>query len=150
MTKKVRAFLDTSALFSGIWSDSGGSRMILKLGEAEAIEIWLGPSVLKEASAVIRRKAVQALPGMAALLEACHIRIGPRANPAKRRRSCALTDHPGDAQVLAEAWTAGIDFFVTLDKEHFLGNRLLRSSVPFTLGTPGDFLTWFRGQLGLS
>jgi hypothetical protein len=32
-------FLDTSALFSGIWSETGGARMLLKLGEATAIKL---------------------------------------------------------------------------------------------------------------
>jgi predicted nucleic acid-binding protein len=55
-----------------------------------------------------------------------------------------LTGHPGDGRVLADAWEAGADFFVTLDRQHFLDNEPLCSALPFTLGTPGDFLLWYR------
>ena len=56
----------------------------------------------------------------------------------------ALTGHPGDGRVLADAWEAGTDFFVTLDRQHFLDADRLRAALPFPLGTPGDFLPWYR------
>ena len=58
-------------------------------------------------------------------------------------------EHPtGDARVLAEAWTCGMDYFVTLDKAHFLDNPgLVPEALPFQLGTPGDFLAWYRDRL---
>ena len=43
MPDRVRVFLDTSALFAGIWSASGGARMILKLGEADTIQLLISP-----------------------------------------------------------------------------------------------------------
>lgn len=147
MTQKARVFLDTSALFAGIWSGAGGARMILKLGEAEAIQIWVGPQVLKEAEAVVRRKAPAALPDLALLLDRSGVQVGPPAKRAILRRSRALINHPGDAHVLAEAWTAGVGFFVTLDREHFLENQPMRAEAPFQLGTPGDFLAWFCNSL---
>ena len=52
-------FLDTSALFSGIWSATGGARMLLKLGEAQAIKLSVCSQVLTEIEGVLRRKAPQ-------------------------------------------------------------------------------------------
>ncbi len=49
-----------------------------------------------------------------------------------------------DALVLAAAASAGVDFFVTLDRRHFLGNAPLRAALPFPIGTPGDYLGWHR------
>ena len=46
MPARVRAFLDTNALFAGIWSVEGGARMILKLGEAGAIRLLVSSQVL--------------------------------------------------------------------------------------------------------
>ena len=57
MPAKVSVFLDTSALFTGIWSATGGGRMILKLGEARVIRLLVGPQVLDEIGGALRRKA---------------------------------------------------------------------------------------------
>ena len=57
MPAKVSVFLDTSALFAGIWSATGGGRMILKLGEAGAIRLLVCPQVLDEIESALRRKA---------------------------------------------------------------------------------------------
>jgi hypothetical protein len=61
--------------------------------------------------------------------------------------SQALTHHPGDALVLAAAQAAGVDYFATLDQTHFLNNTAVRDGVPFPIGTPGDFLAWYRERL---
>lgn len=49
-----------------------------------------------------------------------------------------------DAQVIAAAQVSQVDYFVTLDKRHFLENQDLQNAVEFPIGTPGDFLTWYR------
>ena len=67
MPTRVRVFLDTSALFAGIWSVAGGSCMILRLGEAEAIRLLVSLQVLDEIEGALRRKAREmrgvSLPG---------------------------------------------------------------------------------------
>jgi predicted nucleic acid-binding protein len=55
--------------------------------------------------------------------------------------------HPGDAIVLAAAWKSEADYFITLDRRHFIENKALREAAHFYIGTPGDFLDWFRGLL---
>ena len=37
---ELKVFLDTSALFAAVYSETGGVRLLLKLGEAEAIEFY--------------------------------------------------------------------------------------------------------------
>jgi hypothetical protein len=56
-------------------------------------------------------------------------------------------DHPGNAQVIAAVWESQVDYFVTLDRQHFLNNKPLRATLPFPMGTPGDFLDWFRVRI---
>lgn len=56
MAERIRAFLDTSALFAAVWSDQGGARMILKLGEAGAVTLRVSPQVIKEAEGALKRK----------------------------------------------------------------------------------------------
>ncbi len=52
MEAKLKVFLDTS-----VQSATGGARLILKLGEAEAVSLWVGPWVLEEAKEVVGRKS---------------------------------------------------------------------------------------------
>jgi predicted nucleic acid-binding protein len=147
MNRKLRVFLDTSALFAGIWSAEGGVRMILKLGEAGALQIVIGRQVLHEIDEVLQRKAPQLLPSLAVLLD--RSRVDPASDPPNERvDSCKkLVSHPGDALNLAEAWNERVDYLVTLDREHFLDVPGLPEQLPFPLGTPGDFLAWYRSRL---
>jgi predicted nucleic acid-binding protein len=147
MPDKVRAFLDTSALFAGIWSASGGARMILKLGEAGAIQLLISPQVLTEVRGALRRKAPDLFDLLTLLLNRSQVEVVSLPSPDVERESLALTHHAGDAQVLAAAWQTGTDYFITLDREHFLDNTLLRDALPFPVGTPGDFLAWYRESL---
>ena len=74
-------------------------------------------------------------------------RVAPRPTPAALERSQKLTNHWGDAQVLAAPWESGPHYSVTLDQERFLGNADRQDTVPFPVGTPGDFLAWYRREL---
>lgn len=147
MPTSVRVFLDTSVLFAGIWSAEGGARMILKLGEARAVRILVSPHVLIEAESVLRRKAPDAIGLLALLLDRSGAETVPAPLPDFVRECQALTGYPADALVLAATQMTAADYFVTLDREHFLNNDALRRAMPFPLGTPGDVLAWYRGRI---
>ncbi len=147
MPDRVRVFLDTSALFAGVWSALGGARMILKLGEAGAIQLLISPHVLTEVEGALRRKAPEILDLLRLLLTRSQVEIVPVPSLDAVRASFELTRHTGDAKVLAAAWQTGTNYLVTLDHEHFLNNTPLRNAMPFPIGTPGDFLAWYREQL---
>ena len=121
--------------------------MILKLGEARAIRLLVGPQVLDEIESALRRKAPDMLGLLALLLDRSGIEVVPAPMSKVVQDSQALTGHLGDAQVLAAAWVARADYLVTLDRKHFLDNQALKAAVPFPVGTPGDFLAWYRAQL---
>ncbi len=146
MPTRVKAFLGTSALFAGIWSAEGGARVILKLGEVGAIQLLVSSQVLIELEGALRRKAPDLLGLLAVLLERSGVEVTPAPTPELVQQSRALIAHPGDAQILAAAWIAGTDYLVTLDRQHFLDNERLKEGVSFPVGTPGDFLAWYRGQ----
>lgn len=144
MARLVRIFLDTSALFAAIWSESGGGRLILKLGEAGTVQIVIGKQVLSEADEVLRRKHPSALPGLVKLLDRSLVEVASDADTEIVRRCRELVGQPGDVLVLAEAWSAGVDFFATHDLRHLSGNASVVRAVPFLVGSPGDFLAWYR------
>ena len=118
--------------------------MILRLGEARAIRLLVSPQVLDEIEGALRRKAPDMLGLLTLLLDRSGIQVVPAPSPEAVEQSRSLTKHVGDAQILAVGWAAGVDYFVTLDRVHFLDNPKIRAAVPFPLGTPGDFLIWYR------
>lgn len=147
MKLKACLFLDTSALFAGIWSAEGGARMLLRLGEAGAVQLLVSSQVLQEIEGVIRRKAAQHLPVLAVLIDQSRAVVVPAA-PARMVKRCqSLILHSGDARILADAWHNGVDYLVTLDRAHFLDVPGLAGQTPFPIGTPGDCLAWLRGKL---
>jgi predicted nucleic acid-binding protein len=147
MPTSVRVFLDTSALFAGIWSAEGGARMILKLGEAHAVRILVSPHVLQEAENVLRRKAPDLIGLLALLLDRSGVETVPTPLPDVVQECLALTGYTADALVLAAVKMTKADYFVTLDQEHFLKNDALKQAMLFPVGTPGDFLAWYRGRI---
>ena len=96
---------------------------------------------------MVWKKAPEVMGFLALLLDRCGFRVCQAAAADLLERTRTLVKHPGDALVLAEAWTEGMDYFVTLDEKHFLKDAVLRKSIPFILGSPGDFLSWYRQRL---
>jgi predicted nucleic acid-binding protein len=147
MPPATRAFLETSALFAAIWSEEGGGRMVLRLGEAGAVQIVVGRQVLAELERTLRSKAPHALAPLAVLLDQLRVEVAPEPGREVLATCQSLVGHPGDAMILAAAIASPVDYFVTLDRQHFLDIAKMRQAVPFVMGTPGDFQAWFRNRL---
>jgi predicted nucleic acid-binding protein len=141
---KPRPFLDTSALFSGVWSAKGGARAILELGELNLIEIQVSAQVLVELEEVLREKMPERFTEALQLLDASNLVIGEGADKKQFRRAKLWVGYEPDALIVADVLAAKPDFFVTLDREHLLGNIVLQDNLPCLIGTPGDFLGWYR------
>jgi len=121
--------------------------MILKLGEAGLVSILVGSHVLNELEDVLRRKASQSLGDLALLLDRCQVSVIKNIDENIKIRCMELVNHRGDALILADAICGKCDYFVTLDREHFLNNPNLVEYLSFPMGTPGDFIDWLRGQI---
>jgi predicted nucleic acid-binding protein len=147
MTQIPDLFLDTSALFSGIWSATGGDRMLLKLGEARAVNLLVSSQVLVEIEEVLRRKSPQSLGTLTVLLDRSRITLRSRVSDEQITMCQSIVEYVPDAIVVAAAWQAEVDYFVTLDRKHFLNNIQLHKAAPFVVGTPGSCLAWYRDRL---
>ncbi len=121
--------------------------MLLKLGEAEAVQLLVSPQVLGEIEAVIRRKSSGQLPILTVLLDRSRLEIIQSAREELLENCRILISHPGDAHILADAWNGEANYLVMLDRAHLLGNPALASVLPFIIGTPGDCLYWYRNAL---
>lgn len=140
----MRLFLDTSVLFSGILSATGGARLILKMGRVDQLELIISTRVLNEIIEVLHRKLPEAIDEVRLLLDTANIQVVSDAPPNMVELINQHVNYLADAQVIAAAQVNQVDYFVTLDKRHFLKNQQLQSAVIFPIGTPGDFLAWYR------
>jgi hypothetical protein len=111
------------------------------------IRILISPEVLREIETVVGNKAPALLADMAVLMDRAGIEVISKADSASRRKCRVLLDYEPDADVLASAWREHVDYFVTLDRKHFLDNDALKEKAPFPLGTPGDAVAWIRERI---
>lgn len=146
MGAELKVFLDTSALFAAVYSETGGARLILKLGEARVVSLWIGPWVLKETEGVIERKSPKSKSYFALLLERSHVQVGEEPGESALHQASSVIEYLPDAQVVAEALAIGVDYFVSFDRKHLVGNPRAKE-LPFPIGTAGDFLAWYREWL---
>ena len=146
MDGSVRLFLDTSALFSGIWSERGGARALLQLGEAGLVQLVVSRDVLDELERGLRAKAPEALGTLALLLDRARLTVVPAPRAPHVAEAEHWTKHLGDARIVAAARSARVDYLVTLDRSHLLDNQLLARNVSFPVGTPGSALAWLRAR----
>lgn len=146
MRAELKVFLDTSVLFAAVHSETGAARLILKLGEAEALSLWVGPWVLKEAEGLLARKSPMSKRYLALLLDRSRVQVGDKSDDSDLQQAQSVIDYLPDAQVVAEALAVGVDYFVSFDQEHLVGNPRA-GKLPFPIGTAGDFLAWYREWL---
>ena len=135
-------------LFAAVLSPTGGARKLFLLGEAELLELMVGPNVLREADEVVRRKAPASLPLLAQLLEIGKVQTVAAPTSKQIESARRMVAYVPDARVLAEAIRAKADWFVTHDKEHFLKAKAA-IHLPLEIGAPGDLLQKFKDEFYL-
>jgi predicted nucleic acid-binding protein len=143
---KPRVFLDSSALIAGLASPTGASNAILTLAEAEIITLVVSEEVLVEVERNLQEKLPRALPEYRRFLATCPLEKGAVPSGAEVAAARQII-HPDDAPILAAAMALGIDYLVTFNRKHFLDDPEVARKSHLRLGTPGDFLAWFRNTL---
>jgi predicted nucleic acid-binding protein len=142
----LRIFLDGSALFSAAQQGVGAARTILQLGEAGVISLWVGPWVLRETEAALERKAPESRAYFALMLDQAQVQVADKASIEAVQQTWEVVDYMPDAQVVAEALEIGAHYFVSADRAHLVDNPRMED-LPFPVGTPEDFLAWYRERL---
>lgn len=144
MAPPASLFVDTSALFSGLWSSQGGARALLQLGELQRVRLLVSPEVMDEMERVLRRKAPDLLADITLVLDRARVEVVASGCAEEIEACTKWTRHLGDAHILAAARRAKADYLVTLDREHLLANRAVIEHGGIPIGTPGDALLWLR------
>lgn len=143
--RKWRVFLDTSALIAGLLSETGAAREVLRLGEAEIIEIVISKQVLVEAERNLMKKFPELEEAYHAFLKNLNPTVVSDPDREKIKQAVQWID-PDDAPILAAALEARVDYLVTWNTRHFMKKSVLQN-VSFPIKIPADFLEEFRKLL---
>jgi predicted nucleic acid-binding protein len=145
MKPKPKLFINASVFIAAAGSPNGGSAAVLTLcqqGRFQAISTRL---VLLEAM----RNTAQKL-GEEALLRLYHSLADLDLSVEGMPSAEALATYgriigEKDAHVLAAAVGSSADFLLTLDRKHFMTEKVKRAKLPVTILTPADFLRrWLK------
>ena len=144
---EINLFLDSSALIAGIVSANGAARVLLLLAEGGQIVVTISEQVLVETERVIARKVPIALSDLRRAILASQAQIVRDPLSDEVRAHPDLISHPADIPIVLAAMQAKVDYLVTLNRKHFIDDPEVARKSGLKIGTPGDALSWVRGQI---
>jgi predicted nucleic acid-binding protein len=134
----MRVFLDTSVIFSAAFSATGASREIIRQAIRGRMRLITSPLVLEEARRNLQTKAPEVLFELQTLYEAVGFEI---VRPTKREIKGAMQHTVlKDAPIIAAAKRAKVDFLVSLDRRHLVGQPAIAQRSGLTIILPEELL----------
>lgn len=140
MQRRLRAFLDTSAILAGLNSPTGAAGIVLAACFSGEIVPIISSQIIEEAERNITLKFPVLDTAWRSFL-LIPPRVTKRPTLSQIRKAYALLP-TSDAPILASAITRKPDALVTWDVKHFLRPEVM-AAVEFPILTPGDFLSRF-------
>lgn len=135
---KLRVFLDSNVIFSGLYSSQGAPGIILEHFIKGNISVVVSQQVLEEVVRTIKQKLPGALPALGTLL----VSVPPEVvadHPLEKIKLKRWNIPAADAAIQAAAMVAQPDYFVTGDN-HFIENPDFARETGLTILTPAQFL----------
>jgi predicted nucleic acid-binding protein len=145
--RKINLFLDSSAHIAGIVSAKWAARALLLLAEAGQIMVTISEQVLAENERAIARKVPKALNDLRQAILASQVRIVRDPSSEDVSAHPKLISHSADIPIVLAVMQAKVDYLVTLNRKHFIGVPEAARKSGLNIGTPGDALSWVRGQV---
>lgn len=144
MPKGLKIILDSSVIFSALFSPTGASAEILKLAEKKKVIILLPKYIEKELDDVLERKLPFVLSSFHELIE--NETLQQEKDPAKIsvRKARDMISDPKDAPILAFAIYEKVDYLITLDRKDFIDDPQVSKKSKLKILTPGVFVKLFR------
>lgn len=136
--RRLKVFLDTSALIAGIASSKGSAREVLRLAEAGLIDVFVSRQVIVEADRNIEIKLPELLKEYRAFMKVFKPILVDDPSVMEIKKFLKFIN-PDDAPILAAAVSSGADYLITWDKKHFIAPSV-KSYTGIKVVTPGDFL----------
>jgi predicted nucleic acid-binding protein len=144
---EINLFMDSSALIAGIISAKGAARALLLLAEGGQIAVTISEQVLAETERANARKVPLALNDLRQAILASQAQIVRDPSPDEVSAHPNLISHPADTPIVLAAMQAKVDYLVTLNRKHFIDDPEVARRSGLNIGTPGDALSWIRGQI---
>lgn len=140
----ISAFVDSSVLFAAALSSSGASREILRYGIRGTVDLTISDLVLEEVRRNLVAKRPKAVTLMEVLIEAVRFRV---VNPSKRdvARAAQYTALK-DAPIVAAAGRANVDYLVSLDRRHLVGQTVITQASGLNIVLPEELLRLIREE----
>jgi putative PIN family toxin of toxin-antitoxin system len=115
----MRVFLDTSVLFSAIFSAHGSARDLLHLADQNIVTLIVSQDVLDETERNLLKNSPAKLPLYTLLIDALAPEIVGDPTPAEVEAVAQYTAQK-DASIVAAAINANPDYLVTYDEKDLL------------------------------
>ena len=141
-TQKIKVFIDTNVLITGVNSVTGASATLLDLCEARVLQMVVSRQVLIEADRNFAAKFPQLVGRFRQFMHHLAPLMVEDPTPESMEKAATIIDRK-DAPILAVAENANVDFLITLDKKHFL-NPKTRQKVMLKVVSPIEFLQSFE------
>jgi len=144
---EINLFMDSSALIAGIVSSKCAARALLLLAEGGQITVTISEQVLVETERALARKVPLALSDLRQAILASQSQIVRDPSTDEVSAHPNLISHPADIPIVLAAMQAKVDYLVTLNRKHFIDDLEVARKSCLKIGTPGDALSWVRGQI---
>ena len=135
---RLRVFLDSNVIFSGMYSSDGAPGIILEHFVEGRLRVVVSQQVLEEVVRTIKEKLPEALPALMRLLVSTPPEITENPIPEEAAHWAEVI-HIEDAGILAAAVAAQPNYLITGDK-HFFENPVIVEKSGLHIVTPAQFL----------
>ncbi|MCA9903568.1 MAG: PIN domain-containing protein [Anaerolineae bacterium] len=138
----IRAFLDSSALYSAVVSPTGAGRELLKRYRQGQLALVVSPYVIGEVERNIRRDAPAHLNAFILALDLLSFEVvEPDQSLLDTTEQYVVLK---DAPVVAGAISAGCEYLLTYDRADLIDPPLVAEKSGLKIYTPGDLIQFLR------
>lgn len=142
----ICAFVDASALYSGLISKTGAMRELLRRQRQNTLRLVISTYVTTEVHNTLAQKTPQFLTAFDLLLDLLDL---DDVTPSEQAiRQAAHYTELKDAPVVAAAIASGCAYLLTYDRKHLLDPVVVAQQSGLTICTPGDLLQQIRDDEG--
>lgn len=143
--KRYRVFLDAGVYIAGAASTQGGSRQSLDWCAERLLQAVTSSQVLTEVRRNVAKKLPRAANIVERLIQAVGAELAPEPTDTEIAEAAEIVPLK-DAPILAAARNSQVEFFLTLDRQHFKPEGV-QAAVPFAILLPEEFAPYVRAEL---
>jgi len=138
----IKVFLDSSVLFSAVFSDKGYARDLFELAEWGDIELVISEYVLEEVRRNLKNKASGVLDLLEVFIESIPIKVVKNTNK-KLVLQVAKYTHIKDAPVVASALEQKVDYLASFDRKDLVENNQVKKGSRLKIVMPKKVVLLF-------